>query len=87
MTRFINSTVQTIHDNMLALGCDESVTDDVCWALVRLPGRCQVVFMDRVQEESIDDIAKDMGVSHKTVQRIIHLKLICVASLLGYNVQ
>jgi len=40
-----------------------------------------------MEKENIDDIALDLGVSHKTVQRIIHEKLTCLASILGYIVQ
>jgi len=83
MTRFINSTVQAIHDDMLALGCDESVTDDVCWALLRQPGKYQVIFLDRVEGEDITDIAKDLGMWRESVSRIIHNRLNCIASLLG----
>ena len=87
MTRFVNSTVAAINDDMVALGCHPLVARLVCDELEKCPGRYQVVFLDRMEKENIDDIALDLGVSHKTVQRIIHERLTCLASILGYIVQ
>jgi hypothetical protein len=87
MTRFVSSTVAAISRDMLDLGCHPLVVTEVCEELGNQPARNQVVFLDRLEKEKIDDIAKDLGVSHKTIQRIIHGRLTCVASLLDHSVQ
>lgn len=87
MIRFTNSTVAHIYDDMMELGCHPLVVSTVCDEIDKYPSRCQTVFLCRVENENIDDIARDMGVSHKTVQRIIHGKLACMASLLDASVQ
>ena len=87
MTRFMNSTIAAINSDMVALGCHPLVATLVCEAIEKQPVRNQIVFLCRVEGENIDDIARDMYVSHKTVQRIIHGKLTCLASLLDASVQ
>ena len=82
-----NSIVDAISKDMAALGCHPLVVTEVCEALCRQPVRNQVVFLDRMENVTIDEIARAMEVSHKTVQRIIHGRLMCIASLLDASVQ
>ncbi len=82
MTRFVSSTVQAIHNDMMELGCHPLVVNLVCEQMEKQPGPYQLIFLDRVEGMEIKEIAEDIGMWRESVSRIIHHKLNCIASLL-----
>lgn len=82
MIRFMSSTVQAIHEEMLELGCNPTVVSNVCEEMGKQPGAYQLIFLGRLEGVEIKEIAEGIGLWRETVSRIIHHRLNCIASLL-----